>query len=148
MNMKQVFKNFLWQKENEPQNLLTYLFLIVNLSYGINFVFFGYTTPVKVSIISNAFFPGWMWGAACLMLVTLTIVGIATRNRAVGQAVGFPGVMVWGYGFALAILSFQWLAAFAVYLPQVLFWVFWHIGVTRFYEKEKIIKRRNKTKTF
>jgi hypothetical protein len=148
MNMKKVFKNFLWQKENEPQNLLTYLFLIVNLSYGINFVFFGHTSAVKASIISNAFFPGWIWGVACLLLVIVTLWGIAFRNRIVGGSVGFPGVMVWGYGLALSILSTQWLAAFAVYLPQVLFWVWWHIGVMRFYEKEKILKRRNKKKTF
>ncbi len=134
--MSKFIYNFLWQREDEPQNMLTYLFLMANLSYGIGFTLFSSTAPIQASIISNAFFPGWLWGVACLALVVGTLWGISTRQKIIGGSMGLPGVMVWGYGLALSALSMQYLAVFAVYLPQVLFWVFWHIGVIRFWDKE------------
>ncbi len=141
-------QNFLWQREDEPQNMLSYLFLVVNLTYGIAFTFFSYTAPVTASIINAAFFPGWIWGLACLFIVGLTLWSIAFRSRRLGTTIAYPAMAVWGYGFVLSTLEFQLLAAFAVYLPQIMFWLFWHVGVVRFYAKEDRLKLKRETRAF
>lgn len=117
--------------------MLTYLFLIVNVTYGIAFIFFEDTGVIERTVLAQALFPEWVWGIACLSLVAVTIWGIASRKKIIGGSTGLPGVMIWGYGFALALLECNFLVAFSIYLPQVMFWVFWHIGVIRFFEKEE-----------
>lgn len=131
-----MLKNFLWQREDEPQNMLSYVFLLMNLVYGIAFTFFGNSDVVTGSAFSEESLPAWLWGASCLGLVALTLFTIATRQRWLGNIVGFLGFTVWSYGFFLYVAIDRYFPAFAIYTPQMLFWVFWYIGVKRFYRKE------------
>ena len=139
LNMVQfsMLRNFLWQREDEPQNMLTYVFLIVNLAYGVAFTLFPNSEQVSTSAISLALFPPFIWGLLCLWLVAMTVWGILSRKRIIGGSIGLPGVMVWSYAFTLSLLSSQFLMAFAIFFPQILFWTFWHIGVMRYFSKEE-----------
>lgn len=138
-----MWKNFIWQREDEPQNMLTYLFLFQNFIYGIAFTFFSSMAAVQRSPYTlNPWLDPWVLGLLCLSLVAVTLYGIATRNRTIGTNVGALGFAVWSYSFILYVLSGSIFAALAIYLPQVLFWVFWGIGVRRFYHKEDQLAER------
>lgn len=131
-----MLRNFIWQREDEPQNMLAYVFLFANLVYGITFAFFGESNVVQNSAFTEESLPAQLWGGSCLALVALTLTAIATRIRRIGEAVGFLGFIVWSYGFGLYMAVGTPFAALAIYLPQMLFWVFWYIGVKRFYYRE------------
>ena len=131
-----MLKNFLWQREDQPQNMLAYLFLAVNLFYGITFTFFTSSTAVQASAFAAAALPSVAFGVATLSLFVLTMVTIATRNRFLGEIMGFWGVVVWSYGAFLYMAVGLWFPAQVIYVPQILFWTFWYIGVKRFYARE------------
>lgn len=131
-------KNFIWQREDEPQNALAYVFLYVNTIYALAFMFFPNSLVVATSAFGESILPPEIWGLLTLLLVIGTLYTIATRTKFLGELMGFLGVGVWGYGLALnLIFGMSYFGILVIYIPQIIFWGFWYIGVRRFYRREE-----------
>lgn len=136
-----MLKNFLWQREDEPQNMLTYLFVFVNFCYGLKFTLDSGSPTVDRSPFTSdsAFIRPELWGVFCLLLAVSLLAAVAFRFKRLGQAVGVFGFILWFYGFQIYLTNNMVFPAFAFYFTQMLFWTFWFIGVNRFYKRENSV---------
>lgn len=134
-------KHFTMSDRGERYNFLIYPFLLSTLSYGIGFALFGSTKAVVKSSLHVAMTDmiTWLpaaWGTMCILVILLGAYLLLFDIPPIARANAMTGFILWCFGAWCYFWDGGYLPLAAVALPNIVFWAWQFISVSRFREEE------------
>lgn len=126
---------------DELYNPLTYPFLISTLVYGIGFLFFSSTDDVGKSslfVAMHSIAPAapQLWGLVAVATIVLGLVFLLFNKPPYGRYSGLLGFMVWVFACFCWALTGAVLVAFAVGVPNLIFWFWQFLSLSRYHRED------------
>lgn len=128
-------------RRGETYNPLIYPFLISTLAYGIGFLFFAGTADVGKSslfVAMSSVLPGapQIWGAVAIATIIMGVYFLFFDRPTWGRVSGLFGFMVWVFACCTWILTGAFLVFVAVGVPNLIFWFWQYLSLSRFHREE------------
>lgn len=139
--IKTMLKNLVYADETTYIHPLIHLFLYITLAFGLSFAFFPVLTGADQTVLyalTSIEHGGWatsLWGISAIVVTALNFVAFAIRKPWFGQPVTMLGFMIWFYAFYIYLSGGFLFGALVSSLPNMLFWAWQFISVSRYHKK-------------